>query len=64
VLRESSPLGERFVREVSRPAEADELPPPSGPPTLEQQRSLGEIALRHGIELVGPPLTEEAAEAA
>jgi hypothetical protein len=51
---------ERFVRECSRPAEAAELPPPSGPPTPEQQRALGEVAARHGIDLIGPPLAEAA----
>jgi quercetin dioxygenase-like cupin family protein len=55
---------ERFVRAASRPARAAELPPPSGPPTPGQQRKLAELALSHGIELLGPPLTEEAAEAA
>jgi quercetin dioxygenase-like cupin family protein len=55
---------ERFVREASRPAGAPELPPPSGPPTLEQQQALGELAQRHGIELIGPPLSEELAAAA
>jgi quercetin dioxygenase-like cupin family protein len=55
---------ERFVREVSRPATAEGLPDPAGPPTPEQQRALAEVALRHGIELIGPPLAEEAAAAA
>jgi quercetin dioxygenase-like cupin family protein len=55
---------ERFVREASRPAEAAELPPPAGPPTPEQQRALAELCLRHGIELLGPPLGEEVNEAA
>ena len=55
---------ERFVRELSRPAPSAELPPHVGPPTLEQQQQLAETALRHGIELVGPPLSEELAEAA
>jgi hypothetical protein len=39
-------------------------PPPAGPPTPEQQQWLAELALRGGIELVGPPLTEDVAEAA
>jgi quercetin dioxygenase-like cupin family protein len=52
---------ERFVREVARPATAAELPTPAGPPTPEQQRVLAEVALRHGIELIGPPLAEEIA---
>jgi quercetin dioxygenase-like cupin family protein len=55
---------ERFVREVSRPATTAELPAPADPPTPEQQRALAEVALRHGIELIGPPLAEEIAAAA
>jgi quercetin dioxygenase-like cupin family protein len=55
---------ERFVREAARPAQAAELPPPAGPPTLEEQKTLGELALRHGIELIGPPLAAEIADAA
>lgn len=54
---------ERFVREASRPAEAADLPP-AVEPTPEQQAELAEICLRHGIELIGPPLTEEVAAAA
>lgn len=54
---------ERFVREVSRPAEAAELPP-AVDPTPEQQKQLAEVCLRHGIELIGPPLREEVAAAA
>ncbi len=52
---------ERFVRELSRPAETAELPPPAGPPSAEEQRLLAEAAARHGIELIGPPLSEELA---
>lgn len=55
---------ERFVREASRPAEAPELPPHSGPPTDEQQRALAELCRRHGIELIGAPLAAETVEAA
>jgi quercetin dioxygenase-like cupin family protein len=55
---------ERFVRAVSRPAERAELPPRSGPPTTEQQQALAAHALRHGIELIGPPLSQSLAEAA
>ena len=55
---------ERFVREAARPAETAELPPSSGPPTPEQQLALAELSLRHGIELIGPPLAEEIAAAA
>jgi quercetin dioxygenase-like cupin family protein len=55
---------ERFVREVARPALVEELPPPSGPPSEADAAALGEIAARHGIELLGGPLTAEVAEAA
>lgn len=55
---------ERFVRGVARPAEAAELPSSASPPTPEEQKALGEHALRHGIELIGPPLGEETAAAA
>ncbi len=55
---------ERFVRAVSRPASAAELPTPAGPPSPEQQQALAELSLRHGIELIGPPLSEDIAEAA
>jgi mannose-6-phosphate isomerase-like protein (cupin superfamily) len=47
---------ERFVRELSRPAERPELPEPEGPPTPERIEALGAVAQRHNIELVGPPL--------
>ena len=47
---------ERFVRAASRPAKTNELPPPSGPPTSDQQQALARLALQFGIELVGPPL--------
>ena len=47
---------ERFVRELSRPASATWLPPAGGPPTAEEARALGEVAARHQIQLVGPPL--------
>jgi quercetin dioxygenase-like cupin family protein len=47
---------EGFVRAAGRPAEQATLPAPSGPPTPEQQQAFAELALRHGIELVGPPL--------
>lgn len=47
---------ERFVREFSRNASRPELPEPAGPPTASQQQALAEACLRHGIELVGPPL--------
>lgn len=47
---------EGFVRAFSRPAERSSLPDPSGPPTPEQAEALAQACLRHGIELVGPPL--------
>jgi quercetin dioxygenase-like cupin family protein len=46
---------ERFVRELSRPAERAGLPPQT-PPTAEQAEHLGAVAASHGIRLVGPPL--------
>jgi quercetin dioxygenase-like cupin family protein len=46
---------ERFVRELSRPAERDGLPPQT-PPTPEQAERLHAVAASHGIRLVGPPL--------
>ena len=47
---------EAFVRELARPAGRPELPPPAGPPSPEQAQALAAAALRHRIELVGPPL--------
>ena len=45
---------ERFVEEVSIPAQTPTIPDhPHLPPADE----LSEIALRHGIELLGPPGT-------
>lgn len=41
-----------FVRAVSEPAHADELPPPGRP--LDPERFAAEAA-RQGIELLGPP---------
>ena len=55
---------ERFVRAASRPAGAAELPPPSGPPTAEQQAQLARLSLGFDIELIGPPLASEIADAA
>ncbi len=55
---------ERFVRAASRPAEHPGLPAPAGPPTAAGQRALAELALGFGIELVGPPLAADLAEAA
>lgn len=48
---------ESFVRGFSRPAARRGLPDPAGPPTPEQADALARACLRHGIELVGPPLT-------
>lgn len=47
---------EGFVRAFGRPAAGPGLPDPSGPPTPEQAETLAQACLRHGIELVGPPL--------
>jgi quercetin dioxygenase-like cupin family protein len=47
---------ERMVRSVSRPAEGNGLPAPSGPPTAEQLDTLAAACRESGIELVGPPL--------
>jgi len=47
---------ERFVRDVSRPAERPELPAPAGPPSAEAIQALRTAAAKFGIELVGPPL--------
>jgi quercetin dioxygenase-like cupin family protein len=48
---------ERFVRALGRPAERDGMPDPSGPPTPEQVEALVASAARHGIDIVGPPLS-------
>ena len=48
---------ERFVRALGRPAEREGLPDPSGPPTPEQAHALAAAAERHGIAIVGPPLS-------
>jgi quercetin dioxygenase-like cupin family protein len=47
---------ERFVREMSRPAERPELPKPAGLPTNEALQALRATAARYGVEFVGPPL--------
>ena len=47
---------EGFVRAVSRPAEASELPAPQGPHTPDQADELAAAARKHAIEFVGPPL--------
>jgi quercetin dioxygenase-like cupin family protein len=48
---------ERFVRALGRPAEREGLPDRSGPPTPEQVEALAAAAARHGIDIVGPPLS-------
>lgn len=50
---------EGFVRSFGRPAERQGLPDPAGPPTPEQVEALARACLRHGIELVGPPLRQQ-----
>jgi hypothetical protein len=47
---------ESFARELSRPAERNELPPPQVEPTPEQTEALVAVGREHGIELVSPPL--------
>lgn len=47
---------ERLVRAVGRPAEHDGLPVPAGPPSPEAAQALAEAAMRHHIEILGPPL--------
>ena len=47
---------ERFVRAMSRIAERNDLPEPTGAPPPEAVEALSAAARTHGIELVGPPL--------
>lgn len=47
---------EEFVLRMARPAEKDELPPHSGPPSPEAAEELAKVAAEHNIKLVGPPL--------
>ena len=47
---------ERFVRDVSRPAERTELPAPAGPPSADAIQALRAAAAKFGIEFVGPSL--------
>ncbi len=47
---------ERFVRTAGLPAPRAELPPPPGPPAPDEMQRLTDVARRHGIEIVGPPL--------
>lgn len=52
---------ERFVREISRPATVPELPAAAGPPGPEEVQALAAVAMRHHIQLVGPPLAPSVA---
>jgi mannose-6-phosphate isomerase-like protein (cupin superfamily) len=45
-----------LVREVGRAPKTDGLPAPGRPPSPEEQAALARIALKHGVEFVGPPL--------
>ena len=47
---------EDFVRAMARVADAQDLPPMSGPPSQEAIAALTQMAKRFGIEIVGPPL--------
>jgi quercetin dioxygenase-like cupin family protein len=47
---------ESFVRALSRPAERNALPEPSGPPSPEQADALARTCRQFGIELVGSPI--------
>lgn len=48
---------EAMVRETARPATAAGLPAPLGAPTPEMAAHLAQVCARHGIRLVGDPLT-------
>jgi mannose-6-phosphate isomerase-like protein (cupin superfamily) len=45
-----------LVRELGRAVKTDGLPKPGGPPSPEQQSALAQVARKHGVEFVGPPL--------
>ena len=49
---------EAFVRAASREPNADGLPERNGPPSREEQEAFAELASAHGIDLVGPPLSD------
>jgi quercetin dioxygenase-like cupin family protein len=51
---------ENLVREISRPAENDGLPPPVDHPSPEQIKALELACARNHIVMVGPPLTPRA----
>jgi len=46
-----------LVRELGRAADSDGLPKPSGPPSPKEEEALSQIARKHGVEFVGPPLS-------
>ena len=54
VITAAAPF-EDFVRAMSRPAEAEGLPP-AGPPDATAMAALTAAAAAYGIEFVGPPL--------
>jgi hypothetical protein len=43
---------EGYFRTLSRPAEAMTLPPPAGPPTLEQMTAMEAALAEHGCTFV------------
>lgn len=45
-----------LVRELGRAARSDGLPELMGPPSPEEQQALAQVARKHGVEFVGPPL--------
>jgi quercetin dioxygenase-like cupin family protein len=47
---------EEFVRAMARKADSKELPPTGSPPTKEAIEALTGVAMRFGIEIVGPPM--------
>ncbi|HET7465864.1 MAG TPA: cupin domain-containing protein [Candidatus Dormibacteraeota bacterium] len=48
---------ERFVRSFGRIPDGPGLPPPAGTPTPQQEMALADASRKHGIEVVGPPLS-------
>jgi len=46
-----------LVRELGRAADTDGLPAPGGLPSLQEQSALAQMARKHGVEFVGPPLS-------
>lgn len=45
-----------LVRELGRAARSDGLPEFTVPPSPEEQQALAQVARKHGVEFVGPPL--------